>query len=229
MYSFWFEQFNFPNELELPYKNNGGLLNKNYYKIKIPSNWKIESFMKNSLFSNIKPGIVKYDLLKNYFSTSEVNGNIYSYGIDVLYSRRESRANMQPIPCSVWFAKMKNSIKHIAFEDDSKLIDEIILSTGFLGLKCHEYSFEYIWCLINSSWFETQKDYIASGSTQEAISDSNIDYIKIIVPPNEILKKFHKLTHNDLKLIYKLLYENLKLESTIEWYSKQLLSKSICL
>ena len=61
----------------------------------------------------IKPGINKFDGNKHYIATAEVEGDILNYNAPLIkYETRENRANMQPIKNSVWFAKMKNSIKH---------------------------------------------------------------------------------------------------------------------
>ena len=154
-------------------------LNKMEIKLKkgilIPENWTFKSLTDNTLCTLIKPGISYFSETKVYLSTSEVNGDKYDLTQNkITYKNRESRANMEPKPNSIWFAKMKNSIKHMAFTEDSDLIKKSILSTGFCGIKCDLNSFSYIWSIIHMPWFETIKDKIASGSTQEAVSEMTL-------------------------------------------------------
>ena len=169
-----------------------------------------KSIVDNELCSLISSGIQKFSGLKDYFSTSEVNGSTYKSANNLItYEKRESRANMQPLPFSVWFAKMKNSIKHISFSKQSYLEKRIILSTGFAGLKCSELTYPYIWSIINTqSWFEKQKDYIATGSTQEALNETTLSYIKIEIPNNDCLAEYYKQTQQLILLIEKLMELN---------------------
>lgn len=60
----------------------------------------------------IKSGIIKFDKTKVYTDTSTIEGiNNMSDGEILTFNKRPSRANMQPIKNSVWFAKMKGSNK----------------------------------------------------------------------------------------------------------------------
>ena len=56
-----------------------------------------------------------------------------SDGEIITFSKRPSRANMQPIKNSVWFAKMNGSNKKLIITDnDFDLINDYMLSTGYL-------------------------------------------------------------------------------------------------
>ena len=207
--------------------NNNAIINALINKIKdIYSYWFVGNYAKvmfneglefakksivdNELCSLISSGIQKFSGLKDYFSTSEVNGSTYKSANNLItYEKRESRANMQPLPFSVWFAKMKNSIKHISFSKQSYLEKRIILSTGFAGLKCSELTYPYIWSIINTqSWFKKKKDYIATGSTQEALNETTLSYIKIEIPNNDCLAEYYKQTQQLILLIEKLMELN---------------------
>ena len=115
----------------------------------------------------IKPGINKFDKQKHYFATAEVDGEILNYKAPLIeYETRESRANMQPVENSVWFAKMKNSIKHIyVSQKDESLINNYIFSTGFCGIKCDDIAFEYLINYLNLPYFEKEKDILSHGAT----------------------------------------------------------------
>jgi len=66
----------------------------------------------------IKPGIERFTGTKKYLATADVNGPYVNMNPSLIdYESRENRANMKPRYNSVWFAKMKNSIKHIFLPD----------------------------------------------------------------------------------------------------------------
>lgn len=208
LYRYWFIDLNYPNECGLPFSDNHGQI-KLIDNREVPLEWDYTTIYENKLNTLVNVGISKFSGEKIYLSTSEVNGHDYDLSVKkVTYDNRESRANMQPTKNSVWFARMKNSVKHISFTAESDLTDKIILSTGFCGLQCSEISFEYIWASINSGWFEKTKDINASGSTQESLTDGVLSYIKILIPSDEILSRFHDLTKDKLRLIEKLQREN---------------------
>lgn len=146
----------------------------------------------------IKPGIDKFNGSKHYIATAEVEGDKLNYNVPLIeYATRENRANMQPIKNSVWFAKMKNSIKHIYIaKNDDNLLKNYILSTGFCGIKCDEIAFEYIINYINLPYFENKKNILSHGATMEGINNDDLKSFQIHLPSKEKLESFHVKTKN---------------------------------
>lgn len=144
----------------------------------------------------IKPGIIKFENQKHYIATADVEGEDLNFDASIIdYETRESRANMQPIKNSVWFAKMKNSIKHIFIpKNDETLITNYIFSTGFCGIKCDDIAFEYLINYIKLPYFEKEKDILAHGATQESINNEDLKSFKIHLPSKEKLCAFHNKT-----------------------------------
>jgi len=172
------------------------------------SQFKTQNMFKNDLYSLIKPG-VKHFSTKTYYATSEVNGTNISNGWEITYENRESRANMSPTLYSVWFAKMKNSVKHLFINNEMKdFIDNSILSTGFYGLQCSAESFEYIASVIHNANFEKLKDILSHGATQQGIGDDDLKNIKLLVPTQELLVEYHNKTAPMFSLISKNINEN---------------------
>lgn len=214
IYDYWFLQFEFPNEEGKPYKSSGGKMvwNEELGR-EIPEGWEVDSIINNRMVSVIKPGVSYFDN-KNYLATANVTGNNITDGNWVTYENRESRANMQPILNSIWFAKMKNSIKHITLTDTCEwFVDKYILSTGFVGLKCNEISLEYMHCFINSDSFEYVKDMLSHGATQEAVNNDDLKSIKLIIPTDNYLRKFSEQVNSLIKLESKNIIENQQLSS----------------
>lgn len=208
LYEYWFVQFDFPDENGKPYKSSGWKMVWNEkLKREIPEWWSVENIKKNSLTELIKPWIDNFNWEKKYLATAEVTNNDINFGAPkITYENRESRANMQPIENSVWFAKMKNSKKVLYFWEYSvDFIENFILSTGFAWLKCKtNNSLEYVRCNINNDYFETLKDRLSNWATQEAINNDAMAFIPLVIPNNFVLEMFHKKT----KSIYEQIYLN---------------------
>ena len=225
IYDYWFTQFDFPNANGEPYCSSGGQMVWNdTLKKNIPERWKVQSVISNRLASVIKPGIEVFDT-KIYLATVDVKGTTLSVGTIIDYGGRESRANMQPSVNSVWFAKMKNSIKHLNLNKEMQpIISNTILSTGFCGLQCSEESFEYIASYIANPYFEIHKDMLAHGATQEAINNDDLAGVHIIVPSDAVLHAYHEITQPIYAQISKNICENQELVKLRDWLLPMLMN-----
>lgn len=224
-YDYWFSQFDFPNTEGSPYKSSGGEMEySDRLKRYIPIGWTVESVIDNSISTPIKPGVEVFDK-KTYLATADVNGTTISSGSIIDFENREGRANMQPTVSSVWFAKMKNSIKHLYLNKQMQpIIDSTILSTGFCGLQCSEQSFEYMAAFIEHSYFESVKDVLAHGATQESVNNDDLLGLVMVVPKNEILDLFHRRTAPMYAQISKNLCESQQLTKLRDWLLPMLMN-----
>lgn len=140
----------------------------------------------NSKYFNIfGSGIDKFQGEKEYLSTSSIIFNeIKEIESTITFENRQSRANMQPALDSVWFAKMKETVKVYSFtEKNEDEISKYILSTGFLGIKCFKnISVEYVKYFLLSKYFNNEKDKLTSGSTQSALNNTEARKLKIPLP-----------------------------------------------
>ena len=158
-------------------------------------------------------------------ATADVKGSAISEGTVIDYENRESRANMQPTEYSVWFAKMKNSIKHLYFNPEMyPVIEQSILSTGFCGLQCDEKSFEYVSSYIASPYFELHKDMLAHGATQEAVNNDDLAGIHLLIPDKNTLEKYHETTQPIYAQIAKNICENKELTKLRDWLLPMLMN-----
>ena len=225
MYDYWFNQFDFPDANGNPYKSTGGeMVYSNRLKRYIPAMWKVESIISNSISTPIKPGIEPFSV-KTYLATADVNGTSISTGSVINYETREGRANMQPTISSVWFAKMKDSIKHLFLNREmTQLIDSTILSTGFCGLQCTEKSFEYIATFIEHSYFEDVKNILAHGATQESVNNDDLSGLAMLVPTSEVLELFHSKAKPLFAQIGQNICENKKLTEIRDWLLPMLMN-----
>ena len=204
LYDYWFVQFDFPNENGDPYHASSGVMEYNtQLKREIPKGWKVGKVPDNDLCGLIGSGVDEFDGEKVYLSTSEVDGmEITDHSITVDYDSRPARANMQPTLNSVWFAKMKDTLKHLLISDGAEdLVNDYLLSTGFAGLQCTADSIYYVWNYLNAGYFESKKNQIATGATQQAINDTDLEDFDIVIPNSDILKRYNAIVTPYYKLI----------------------------
>lgn len=87
---------------------------------KIPKGWTIGNLGKSSITYLISSGIDKFNGIKKYLATADVENTIINRNLEKIYfDKRPTRANMQPRFNTVWFAKMKDSRKLIVIDDYS--------------------------------------------------------------------------------------------------------------
>lgn len=173
------------------------------------------SLLKFPYIRIIKPGIDKFKNNKKYVATAEVDKDKMNLDSPIInFETRENRANMQPVKNSVWFAKLKNSIKHIfVSENDNLLINNYIFSTGFCGLQCENFVFEYMINYINNKYFEKRKDDLSHGATMEGINNDNLNSFIITLPKKEKLELFHNKTKKIYLQISKIINFNYRLSN----------------
>lgn len=177
----------------------------------IPETWEIKYLDDKQDCPIIKSGIDKFDHEKIYIATADVNNStIINNNTLITMNNKPSRANMQPIKKSIWFAKMIDSRKLIMVDDKySSILNNYIFSTGFCGLNCSNELFYYLWTFLLTDRFNNMKDILCNGTTMQAINNTNVKNISYIKPDNEILNYFNKIA----KPIYDKIHLN-KLENT---------------
>ena len=155
-------------------------------KTKLPEGWKEIKLGNQEYFTILSSGIDKFEGEKDYLSTESIQGTkIKKIECIITYKNRPSRANMQPVLNSVWFAKMQATLKVYSFEEENKdEMDKYLLSTGFAGIKVNEklVSPRYLRLMFISDDFNELKDKLCSGSTQRSINNQAIENISLVVP-----------------------------------------------
>lgn len=132
-------------------------------------------------FQIIGSGIDVFTGIKEYLSTSSIEDNkVVSIEQEITYKNRPSRANMQPVENSVWFAKMKNTFK--IMKPNKQQIHRTVLSTGFCGILSYNVDCNYLLQVFSSDEFNNQKNLLAIGSTQEAINSTKAKLIHFLLP-----------------------------------------------
>ncbi|OOR99692.1 hypothetical protein B0186_07275 [Canicola haemoglobinophilus] len=176
--------------------------------VEIPKGWGIVSIVDKKVLEIIKPRIDIFDGEKEYIATANVSGNSIVGDLELIsYENRPSRANMQPVVDSIWFAKMVGEHKAILIDkNDSFLINRTILSTGFMGLRPKENRKCFLYCYINSEQFKQEKNQLATGAVQIALNNGSFSKMQITLPADNVLVFFE----NKLSDIFSKISENHK-------------------
>lgn len=143
----------------------------------------------------VKCGINKYNKTKKYLDTSSVEGiNNILQSNPFKFEDRPSRANMEPIANSIWFAKMKGSKKVIIVTNkDDDLLTDYIFSTGYLGIKAtNKLPLSFLVSIISPSNFFVQRDLNSVGTTMAGINNETFNKIMVPKLSDEEIKDFDK-------------------------------------
>ena len=123
---------------------------------------------------------------------------------------KPSRANMQPISNSIWFAKMIDSKKLIMVDEYcNDLLNNYIFSTGFCGLKCVDKYFYYLWTFLLTDVFDVMKNNFCTGTTMQAINNKDTKLIEFVLPDDKTITQFNSIAKPMFKKIY---YNNLEIK-----------------
>ena len=178
----------------------------------IPKGWSIDNLGSKKSCSIIGSGIDDFDNQKIYIATADVdNSTITNNETLITIGNKPSRANMQPVEKSIWFAKMIDSRKLMMVDDYCyDLLNNYIFSTGFCGLKCEEEYFYYLWTFLLTDTFNTIKNNFCTGTTMQAINNKDTQLIEFVIPDIEILSRFNEIAEPMYKKIY---YNDLKIKN----------------
>jgi len=136
----------------------------------------------------ISPGIKKFDGVKKYVATADVDCDKIINFTEITYKNRPSRANIEVKENDVLVARMAETKKFLMA--DKNFQDNYIFSTGFAVLRVKDGLISrYLFYFLTTKDFNLQKDKLAVGATQKAINNPALKKIKIPVPPLPIQQK----------------------------------------
>lgn len=141
-----------------------------------------ESVLDCEFWQFISANVAPYQGSKRYYATADVERlSIQGAGIDYTFPERPSRAQKQPTPFSVWFARMKDTYKIAWYSDvNSQAAGSSILSSGFAGFQALDpVYFPFLFLTISSAEFHAQKDLFCSGATQMSLTNEGLARIEM--------------------------------------------------
>lgn len=197
----WFVEFRFPGSESVSWVDG------------IPAGWEMRRIIDNPHFSFAKCRLYPFENDMIYYATADVDGTyLVANGERITYPDKPSRAQIKPSQNSVWFARMSNSYKILGFVNNNEARRQAsVLSSGFAGFETSYDKFAYMYCLVASRWFDDQKNRYATGSTQVSITNEGLSKIMALVPPEDLVIKFSKVSNSVIETVTALRESNMKL------------------
>jgi type I restriction enzyme S subunit len=160
----------------------------------LPEGWAMKSIMDVPQFRFMNETVKPFRGRKLYYATADVEGiSIVGTGLSYEYEEKPSRAQKQPLPNSVWFARMKDTYKVLCFTEVNRdQADRIMLSSGFVGFEAADGWLGFLYSTINSAEFHRIKDQFCTGATQMSLTNEGLRRIQIVVPPDSLVRDYNK-------------------------------------
>lgn len=183
LYKEWFVDLRFPGYETTPVVEG------------IPEGWNIKSILDNDIFIFVKSKVESFDGEKKYYATADVTGTtLTADGETINYMNRPSRAAVQPIVNSVWFARMSNSYKILnCFGASAHLANDSIISSGFAGFTAADGCYGFVYETIASKGFDEEKNRYATGATQVSLTNEGLKKIEVLIPMEEIIMQYSSI------------------------------------
>jgi type I restriction enzyme S subunit len=140
----------------------------------------------------ISANVALYQGTKRYYATADVEKlAITGAGIDYSFPEKPSRAQKQPTPFSVWFARMKDTYKIAWYgKFNSQSADSSLLSSGFAGFQALDpVYFPLLFLTITSAEFHAQKDLFCTGATQMSLTNEGLGRIQMPIPKEPLARR----------------------------------------
>lgn len=212
LYDYWFVQFDFPDQNGKPYKSSGGKMVYNpELKREIPEGWGVE---KLGDVAYLKAGGDKPSNISE-IQSKETPFPIYSNGLDNkgLYGY----TNKATIHKKSLTVSARGTIGYVQrrFSPFFPIIRLISVTPK------EEKMIGYIENFLKSIQFEN------SGSVQRQLTVPQIDKLYILVPKNEVLKKYHSMSVNYYSEVENNEQQNQELTQLRDWLLPMLMNGQV--
>lgn len=227
IYKEWFVRFRFPNYQNIKFLDKDGLEVAHGTKGAIPEGWEKKPVDEFESFTKSNSKLRKFQGEKRYLATADVTEiKVSSEGEIIDWDNKPSRAQLKPELNSVFFARMSNTYKVLNFSKSNKyLIEELALSSGFLGLKAkNKLCFPYLFTFIKGEIFHKYKDLYANGATQVSLTNEGLHMIRLVEPDLELIEKFGEIVYPFYDEINTLINKNQVLQETRDLLLPRLIS-----
>lgn len=161
----------------------------------VPEGWKIKSILENEIFVFVKSNVLPFNGEKKYYATADIAGTmIATDGESITFMNKPSRAAIQPVVNSVWFARMSNTYKILnCFDKSSHLANDAIISSGFAGFTSLDGCYGFVYATIASKKFDEEKNRYATGATQVSLTNEGLKKMEVLIPAIDIAKQYSKI------------------------------------
>jgi len=225
LYNYWFLQYNFPNQHNMPYKSSGGKIIYNHQlKKEIPENWTVVtlntlcdilsgySFQSNDYVDNGKYRLIT---IKNV-QDSGVNLNVDNY-INILPTKLPDYCILKPE--NILMSLTGNVARVGLMYDNNCLLNQRVALIKPKKIQVNSF----LYALFKSDAIRTTLESLATGTSQKNLSP--IDAGNINIPYSEsVVNSFSNFVEDKIKLIVRNSCETLSLCELRDWLLPMLMN-----
>ena len=210
IFDYWFLQFNYPNSENKAYKENGGkLIYNEKMKMNIPLDWKVDnltSLIKWVGTSQPPKSTFKYEYEEGYIRF--IQNRDYDKEDHITYIKKT--ANVRT--CT------EKDIMMDKYGDAGKirygLEGAYNVALSKIEVKRDIYR-EYIRNYLSLPAVYNYLHNSCVASTRASLSEDNLSFLNVIIPSDEVLKKYNSLVEKNIDIIICKMKENRMLNNTI--------------
>lgn len=236
IFSYWFTQFDFPDNKGLPYKSTGGKMkNCDKLNIEIPINWKTGKF--EDILDDLECGD------RPDGGVSQFLNGVPSIGAEnILGIGKYEYGSEKFIPLE-YFEKMKmGKIKSndvFMYKDGASLGRVSMFKNNFPYEKCsinsHVFilrsnnlvSQNYLYYWLDQDFIKKLIFSIGKKAAQPGINQEDVKSLPILIPDQETILNFDNLINAKIDMIFNNSIANRKLSLDRDWYLNNFINKSI--
>ena len=173
----------------------------------------VKGILETDYWTFISANVSPYGGTKRYYATADIEGlAVQGAGIDYTFAEKPSRAQKQPTPFSLWFARMKDTYKIAWYSEvNAQSADSTILSSGFAGFQAVEpLYFPLLFLTVSSKEFHAQKDLYCTGATQMSLTNEGLSIIEVPAPTKRAARRLGERT---LPLLNQILVLQLRIQN----------------
>lgn len=225
IYKQWFVDFEFPDENGNPYKSSGGSIEESELG-DIPKGWKIGSL--NKLVE-----IIDGDRGTNYPSIEEMSnngfclflnaGNVTKTGFNFsetkfITNEKDEKLKKGKLKRNDIVLTSRGTVGNVAFYGDTIIYNHIRINSGMVILRAKEFteSSIFVYSMLRNSDIKKSIENYLSGSAQPQLPIKDLIKIPILIPENDTIIRFSKLSSKIQILIGRAENQNQKLSELTE-------------
>lgn len=157
----------------------------------IPKGWEVGDLTGTGPFRLAKRRVEDFSGRRRYLATADCSGfNRVGAGRFLTFSELPTRAQLQPVPESIFFGRMAGYQKVLTYPSGSPELECDVLSSGFACVVADPGWFSFVLATILDESFEPKKSQYATGATQVSLTDDGARRIPWLVPSRSVAEHF---------------------------------------
>lgn len=228
IYSYWFIQYDFPDNDDKPYKENGGKFKwDNELNKQVPNEWlKVNSINYFKIVSGFPFNSKDYSLNGEYKIITIKNvqdSGLDTNKVDRLLKLPENLPSYCYLKIKDILISLTGNVGRICLVPEKNLL----LNQRVGKIICEKAFQNYLYLTFLRPEERSRFEKMSTGTSQKNLSPIDAVAKKMILPPNDVLEKFNKIIDPILEKYISCYVENQKLVKLRDWISPMLMNGQV--